>query len=77
VDADRERGTRVLPMMTSSELDEEAIRSELFDVSVFEDVLGAVTTGATDPGVARRKAATLVQQQTGYRVRLFLIHWPL
>jgi hypothetical protein len=77
VDVDRERGTRVLPVVTSSESDEEAIRSELIDVSVFGDVLGAVITGAADPGVARRKAATLVQQQTEYRVRLFLIHWPL
>jgi hypothetical protein len=74
VDADRERGTRVLPVVTSSESDEEAIRSELVDVSVFGDVLGAVTTGAADPVIARRKAATLVRQQTGYRVRLSLIH---
>jgi hypothetical protein len=74
VDADRERGTRVVPVVTSSELDEETIRSALVGVSVFGDVFGAVTTGDTDPGVARRKVATLVQQQTGYRVRLSLIH---
>jgi hypothetical protein len=75
VDADRERGTHLVPVGTSSELDEEAIRSELVDVPVFGDVFRAVMTSAT--GVARRKAPTLVRQQTGYRVRLSLFHWPL
>jgi hypothetical protein len=32
---------------------------------------------ATDPRIARRKAATWGQQQNGNRVRSSFIHWPL